>query len=73
MARFDVKFLDKFEDTVHIKVNAEFGKFIRIIIKDDDLPDYCAGLDLDKSTAIKFAKALRTEINKVVDEEVNNG
>jgi hypothetical protein len=28
---------------------------------------------LDKSTAIKFAKTLRTEINKITESEVNNG
>ena len=30
-------------------------------------------LYLDKSTAIKFAKTLRTEINKITESEVNNG
>jgi hypothetical protein len=28
---------------------------------------------LDKSTAIKFAKTLRTEINKITEREVQNG
>jgi len=28
---------------------------------------------LDKSTAIKFAKTLRTEINKITESEANNG
>lgn len=28
---------------------------------------------LDKSNAIKFAKTLRTEINKITESEVNNG
>jgi len=28
---------------------------------------------LDKSTAIKFAKTLRTEINKITESEVSNG
>lgn len=27
---------------------------------------------MDKSTAIKFAKTLRTEINKITESEVNN-
>ena len=30
-------------------------------------------IQLDKSTAIKFAKTLRTEINKITESEVNNG
>jgi hypothetical protein len=35
-------------------------------------PDYSSmGITLDKSTAIKFAKTLRTEINKI--QGVNNG
>jgi hypothetical protein len=30
-------------------------------------------ITMDKSTAIKFAKTLRTEINKITESEVNNG
>jgi hypothetical protein len=29
--------------------------------------------NLDKSSAIRFAKTLRTEINKITESEVNNG
>ena len=32
--------------------------------------EYC--FFLDKSSAIKFAKTLRTEINKITESEVNN-
>ena len=41
---------------------------IYITIEDGD---GCQHICLDKSTAIKFAKTLRTEINKI--KEVNNG
>jgi hypothetical protein len=38
---------------------------------------YCNGkyeaIVFDKSTAIKFAKTLRTEINKITEEEVKDG
>jgi hypothetical protein len=30
-------------------------------------------ITMDKSTAIKFAKTLRTEINKITESEVDNG
>jgi lactam utilization protein B len=30
-------------------------------------------IHLDKSTAIKFAKTLRTEINKITESEVQHG
>ena len=42
---------------------------IYISIDTKDFPE--AFICLEKSTAIKFAKTLRTEINKI--EEVNNG
>lgn len=37
-----------------------------------DMENYPSFICLDKSTAIKFAKTLRTEINKM-EEEVYNG
>lgn len=82
MAKIDLKFLDGMGS--YIKVNAEntldefdakaCGNDIRIIIT-----GYCIDTNeefnvwLDKSTAIKFAKTLRTEINKIEESEVNNG
>ena len=45
-------------------VNAYDEIFISI---DDD--EGCYHICLDKSTAIKFAKTLRTEINKMKDED----
>ena len=82
MAKFDLKFLDGVGS--YIKVNAEntfdnfkkeaCGNDVRIIIT-----GYCVDTNeefnvwLDKSTAIKFAKTLRTEINKITESEVKNG
>ena len=37
-----------------------------------DMENWASFIRLDKSTAIKFAKTLRTEINKM-EEEVYNG
>ncbi len=76
MANIDLKFLDGMGS--YIQVNAEntlegfdkdaCGEDVRIIIN-----GYCVDTDeefnvwLDKSTAIKFAKTLRTEINKITE------
>ena len=62
MAKVELKFLDSL-DNHSIKV-VEDGGLISVISNtgfgDNDL---C--VCLDKSTAIKFAKTLRTEINKI--------
>ena len=68
MAKFDLKFLDEIEPSDFIQVTAgtndEHG--VLIIITGSNLG--CAfEIALDKSTAIKFAKTLRTEINKIQD------
>jgi len=69
MAKFELKFIDCKVEKDYIKVSAcegiigiygnQSGKYFEI--------------DLDKSTAIKFAKTLRTEINKITESEVSNG
>lgn len=66
MAKFDLKFLDLVDDS-YIKVSvvdadstiAIYGKHQGEIFE----------IWLDKSTAIKFAKTLRTEINKITARE----
>lgn len=66
MAKFDLKFLDLVDDS-YIKVNvvdadstiAIYGEYHGEIFE----------IWLDKSTAIKFAKTLRTEINKITARE----
>jgi len=68
MARIELKFIDYFEEKKFVKVKKEEflrEDLIRIEINNN------MHVDLDKSTAIKFAKTLRTEINKI--KEVSNG
>jgi len=63
MAKIDLKFLDKFDSDITIKtVVCEQLKDIFISIQ---YQDEAFGIWLDKSTAIKFAKTVRTEINKI--------
>ena len=85
MARIDLKFLDTY-DSNYIQVEAQNnGSFDSnyIVIRGFDScalesPDLMHEVSanysiyLDKSTAIKFAKTLRTEINKI-EEEGSNG
>tara|TARA_R110000868_G_scaffold22513_1_gene92407 strand:+ start:539 stop:742 length:204 start_codon:yes stop_codon:yes gene_type:complete len=67
MAKIDLKFLDKYDSNITIKtVVCEELTDIFISTQDDD-SDNAFGIWLDKSTAIKFAKTLRTEINKIED------
>jgi len=44
------------------------GEIVIQLYTDKDDPYYCQLIALDKSTAIKFAKTLRTEINKIENE-----
>ncbi len=79
MARIDLKFLDAVQSESYIKVKAIDSetesinevKVISLTGMSDDGDAFCVWLD--KSTAIKFAKTLRTEINKITESEVNNG
>jgi hypothetical protein len=73
MAKIDLKFLCNCSDISYIKVQKDdFGVCISGL--DESAGDYDDSLKelrslfyiyLDKSTAIKFAKTLRTEINKI--------
>ena len=47
--------------------------FIVISMYNESNYDPDSSIWLDKSTAIKLAKTLRTEINKMTESEVNNG
>lgn len=65
MAKIDLKFLDFEEDENYIqaaKSSISKGDVIRIHLEMGGQNNI---IDLDKSTAIKFAKTLRTEINKI--------
>ena len=66
MARIDLKFLDLSSSDTTIQVEEDNGLiYIKLFEGTNNL------IQLDKSTAIKFAKTLRTEINKI-KEDVNN-
>ena len=75
MAKFELRFLCDSEDGSYIKVNVfkdydrNVSDIIDIII---DADGHKNSVVLDKSTAIKFAKTLRTEINKITESEVKN-
>ena len=64
MAKFELKFIDIINENEHIKTNVSNGDVISI-------SGVCNGkvfeIWLDKSTSIKFAKTLRTEINKIIE------
>lgn len=71
MAKFELKFLDADCNNTYISTNSYFGEglkqiYIEIGTADSEEKSFIL---LDKSTAIKFAKTLRTEINKITDSE----
>lgn len=77
MANFELKFLDDSnENFIEVK-----KRTIELYTKNKDYIEITIGefdgnsmwIKIDKSTAIKFAKTLRTEINKIEESEVNNG
>lgn len=71
MAKLELRFLDH-KDLCWIEVK-ELGGIISIYSCDEkqtNTSGVC--VHLDKSTAIKFAKTLRTEINKITESEVDN-
>ena len=70
MAKFELKFLDKRNNFTKIKTEANINNDISIIIS---IGSSYTQIVLDKSTAIKFAKTLRTEINKITEMEGKNG
>jgi len=79
MAKFELKFIDLVNDDDFISVAYEN----QIINNENDTLDVICirgeennkpfEILIDKSTAIKFAKTLRTEINKITESEVSNG
>ncbi len=73
MAKFELKFLDNdyVERSIDCYANKSLKTICLTIIDLEDNKEMC--IYLDKSTSIKFSKTLRTEINKITEEEVNNG
>jgi hypothetical protein len=74
MANFELKFFDYFNcQKAEIKKDNHNGENIINIQFTDRNGKFLHPFLMDKSTAIKFAKTLRTEINKITESEVNNG
>jgi hypothetical protein len=74
MAKFSIKFLDcNFETDKSIIVEADLLEKEIFIGIENAMNKEFVSIYLDKSTAIKFAKTLRTEINKITESEVSNG
>ena len=75
MARVELKFLDFIKSSKYItaKSKTDFRNYyIEIDISNENIKEI-SRIQLDKSTAIKWAKTLRTEINKITEREVGNG
>ncbi len=73
MAKFELRFIDCFNEKEFIKTESNVLNNENIIEVYGKCGNDNFSIYLDKSTAIKFAKTLRTEINKITDKEVNNG
>ena len=72
MAKLELRFLDT-NDNCWIDAK-ELDGIISIFCRDENqINTSGVCIHLDKSTAIKFAKTLRTEINKITESEVKNG
>jgi starvation-inducible outer membrane lipoprotein len=79
MAKFELKFIDAYgfhfievhKQTIELYTKNEDVIYISIGDWNKEKSDMF--IRLDKSTAIKFAKTLRTEINKITEGEVSNG
>ena len=63
MAKIDLKFIDELDNSITSKIQL-IDNSIKISIWYGETNTQ-QSLYLDKSTAIKFAKTLRTEINKI--------
>jgi len=73
MAKFELRFIDvDFEERSVEVYKTPRNNQIVIKIYDEE-ENIEQPICLDKSTAIKFAKTLRTEINKITESEVSNG
>jgi len=71
MAKFELKFIDAIfeEDFIKANVSNQISEGFIMISGIEGGKEF--EIILDKSTAIKFAKTLRTEINKITESEVS--
>lgn len=65
MAKFELRFFGKVNKKDFIKAECVDNEII-ITLKENQ---FYRDITIDKSTAIKFAKTLRTEINKITELE----
>lgn len=70
MAKFELRFKDFETDHAFIKAEKNEVNFIECISIFGEIDNEPFLINLDKSTAIKFAKTLRTEINKITESEI---
>lgn len=66
MAKIDLKFLAV--DNNEVSIQTFCNSTNKSVVITMSFPNSINTICLDKSTAIKFAKTLRTEINKMEDE-----
>lgn len=66
MARLELRFLDR-ADRCWLEVKELDGVISIFACDEEQINTSGVCIHLDKSTAIKFAKTLRTEINKITE------
>jgi len=72
MAKFELRFKCLLQPKDHIKCEFSSESEEPLIVVSGVNSEEEFSIFLDKSTAIKFAKTLRTEINKITESEVDN-
>ena len=70
MSNIEIRFKCKAEPKDFIKIERNDDNNIVIVTSHEDSVNLIV---MDKSTAIRFAKTLRTEINRITESEVSNG
>jgi len=70
MANFELRFFCYTTKEDWIRIDKGINKDLVLVTNHGNK---IALITMDKSTAIKFAKTLRTEINKITESEVSNG
>lgn len=69
MSNIEIRFKCKAEPKDFIKIERNDNNIVIVTSHEDSVNL----IVMDKSTAIRFAKTLRTEINRITESEVNNG
>jgi len=70
MAKIDLKFLDTVDECwISCKLSTDNVEEVISIKMYSEYHEDISEINLDKATAIKFGKTLRTEINKIYSDE----